>query len=263
MTTDNFNVDTVCFERPIKVNEEWVSHSYVKIDDHTRRGVFLNVGPVILRKTDSVDGSGIMIELSEKDRFKQSWPKLAENASRHMVENQALFFAPGKPATQPRVLRAIEDPFIHNGSILARRATKMSCKDNRGSIVDSLFPNNIQEENGWALLQFEGFAFINRVIQPRFILHGMLLIREDQPTEVDVITLTEVGNRQHAPNLDLETQAMPASFQNMKVFQSPVQYEPSVNEIQSPEEEEEDDIEEQEYDDSKYRKRVTMVEEHI
>jgi hypothetical protein len=177
-----YQIDSISFARLIKgLNDKWVTHAYVELPNKERRGVFLNVGPVIVRKGDS---NLVHIEISEKDRFRESWSDISAKVALHISKTSE------KKLSVNRLNKAIENPFKPTG-LQAKLANRLSLKDNRGSIVKSLFPNSSTEENGWALLQFEGVEVDGGVFTPMFILHGMLLIREDCPEEFDVMNLTE------------------------------------------------------------------------
>lgn len=183
MAEKSYDIDSVSFARPIKqLNGEWVSHAFVELENGERRGVFLNVGPLIVRKGTS---PYVHMQIEEGERFRQSWPALALKAAKHISDgNKKLSFN--------RLSSAIENPFKETG-LVAKLASKLSLKDNRGAVLHSMFPGNSTEENGWALLQFEGLTLDSATIVPRFILHGMLLIREDAPDEFDVMNLTDIG----------------------------------------------------------------------
>ncbi len=193
MAETSYDIEQVSFARPIQgMTREWMSHAFVELPAGERRGVFLNVGPLIVTKGE---GDLVHLQINDSDRFRQSWPTLATKAAQHIANTN------GKKLSFSRLCSAIENPFKEDG-LTAKLASKLSLKDNRGAIVRSLFPQS-NEENGWALLQFEGLLMDGPIIVPKFILHGMLLIREDVPEEFDVMNLTDMMS----PNFDdLESQ---------------------------------------------------------
>jgi hypothetical protein len=180
----DYNIENVGFARPIYFNDESLIHAYVNLPNEERRGVFLNVGPLIATKGQN---DMVHLQIEETDRFRNSWPALANKAAKHIIETSN-----GQKLSFNRVLENIENPFKESG-LVARLANKLNLKDNRGGLVRSLFPND-SSENGWALLQFESLSRTkDKKIIPKFILHGMLLIREDAPDEFDVMNLTDIS----------------------------------------------------------------------